>query len=598
MLGQTYKTGMEASTHIGKARWDIPAPNLTEADWARHRAQLERHEPFYDFEIRRPDRDGRAHWAAVSGRPIFDEGGRFKGYRGVGRDITDRKLAEMELIRVLGEKQALADRLHHQFENLPIGCLLFDAEHCVSYANAAAERIFGVPAAELLGDNADRFIDPGLHSAIAIRRQRLEAGEEVGPMVLTLRRPDGTERQCEVHSTALRSDDKLIGVIRMLIDVTDREQAQAALRASEQRYRSLIEVAPDGIVLVSNGRIVYANDAMARIMHTTNSDDLVDRSFVELFPAQDRQAVAEQLARLDHEVGPGARADRQLVALDGQLVDVDIRGTSYRWNDGIYMQATIRDNSVRKAIHRRVLEINVELERRVNERTAELQAANRELEAFSYSVAHDLRAPLRAIDGFTRILAEDLGEGVDSSLARSFERVRANVARMAELIDDLLAFARIGRRELEFVDVDMGALARAVLEELRPSYPQATVRIDDLPMVQGDATLLRQVLVNLIGNALKFSSRAEQPLVEVGWIASHGDCIFHVRDNGVGFSMEYAHKLFGVFQRLHGPTEFEGTGVGLAIVQRSIQRHGGRVWAEGEPGKGAVFYFVLRPART
>ncbi len=234
-----------------------------------------------------------------------------------------------------------------------------------------------------------------------------------------------------------------------------------------------------------------------------------------------------------------------------------------------------------------------ELERRVDERTAELQAANRELEAFSYSVAHDLRAPLRAIDGFTRILADDLGGRLDASLARSLERVHLNVARMAQLIDDLLAFARIGRRELELVEVDTGALCRAVGDELHGAYPQSELALAELPVVRGDPTLLRQVFANLIGNALKFSARAERPRVEIGCERANGHHVFHVRDNGVGFSMAYAHKLFGVFQRLHGPQEFEGTGVGLAIVQRALQRHHGRPWAEGEPGKGATFYFAL-----
>jgi light-regulated signal transduction histidine kinase (bacteriophytochrome) len=275
------------------------------------------------------------------------------------------------------------------------------------------------------------------------------------------------------------------------------------------------------------------------------------------------------------------------------MVDVDIRAASYRWNDAVCTQLTVRDNSLRKAIQRRVLEINAELERRVQARTAELQAANRELEAFSYSVAHDLRAPLRAIDGFARILAEELGDALTGSQRRSLDRVHANISSMAELIDDLLDFARIGRHALECGDVDAGEMCRGVCDELKQVYPAAEVRIGALPVVRADPMLLRQVFANLVGNALKFSARAAQPLVEVGYRLGNGEHLFFVRDNGAGFSMDYAHKLFGMFQRLHGPREFAGTGVGLAIVQRALQRHGGRAWGEGEPGHGATFYFAL-----
>ena len=236
-------------------------------------------------------------------------------------------------------------------------------------------------------------------------------------------------------------------------------------------------------------------------------------------------------------------------------------------------------------------------DRRLNEQlaghTAKLEAANRELEAFSYSVSHDLRAPLRAIDGFSRIIVEDYSEALDDEGRRLLDVVRRNTQRMGILIDDLLAFSRLGRKEMLQTRIDMGDMARSVYEDLAPPAAAAKLRVSALPPAVGDPAMVRQVFANLLSNALKFAGRNGGAVVEVGGHNGGGENTYFVRDNGVGFDMQYAGKLFGVFQRLHSNEEFEGTGVGLAIVQRIVQRHGGRVWAEGEPGAGATFYFTL-----
>jgi signal transduction histidine kinase len=236
-----------------------------------------------------------------------------------------------------------------------------------------------------------------------------------------------------------------------------------------------------------------------------------------------------------------------------------------------------------------------ELELKVRSRTAALEAANHELESFSYSVSHDLRSPLRAIDGYARMLDEDYGERLDGEARRLIAVVRANARKMGQLIDDLLAFSRLGRQELLRLPVDMTALAKEVLQELNPA-PVAQVELGELPAAAADRALLKQAWLNLIGNALKYSAKREQPRVELGARREPHENIYWVRDNGVGFDMRYAEKLFGVFQRLHSSDEFPGTGVGLAIVQRVINRHGGRVWAEGRPGDGATFFFSLPSA--
>ncbi len=227
--------------------------------------------------------------------------------------------------------------------------------------------------------------------------------------------------------------------------------------------------------------------------------------------------------------------------------------------------------------------------------TKQLQYVNKELEAFSYSVSHDLRAPLRAIDGFSRIMIEDYHDRLDDEGKRLLNIIRGNTLQMGKLIDDLLSFSRGGRKELKISEVNMEELARSVFDELKSTTAGRDVHFEAkaLPHVYGDRSLIRQVWVNLFSNALKFTRSRQQPSIEIGSFSGENESIYYVKDNGVGFDMQYADKLFGVFQRLHSSEEFEGTGVGLAIVQRIIHRHSGRVWAEGKVGEGAIFYFTL-----
>ena len=239
--------------------------------------------------------------------------------------------------------------------------------------------------------------------------------------------------------------------------------------------------------------------------------------------------------------------------------------------------------------------LNAELEERVTERTEQLAAANKELESFSYSVSHDLRAPVRAIVGFSKLLAEHHEEALDDEAKRKLGIVRSEAARMGTLIDDLLAFSRLGRQSLQMRSVEMEELVRLNFEQLKLQQPEAhhELKLGHLPPANGDRSLLAQVWINLLSNAMKFSAKKEKPTIEVNAISDAKEHTYFVRDNGAGFDPRYAAKLFGVFQRLHDQTDFPGTGVGLALVHRIITRHGGRVWAEGEPGQGATFYFTL-----
>jgi light-regulated signal transduction histidine kinase (bacteriophytochrome) len=243
----------------------------------------------------------------------------------------------------------------------------------------------------------------------------------------------------------------------------------------------------------------------------------------------------------------------------------------------------------------RYRELNAELEQRVRDRTAQLEVANQELEAFSYSVSHDLRAPLRAMDGFSKALEEDYAEQIDDKGRRYLTRIRTASQHMGQLIDDLLEMSHLSRSEMRHEKVDLSGLARQIAAELKEQYPEREVEFEvaDGLVVTGDPRLLRVALSNLLGNAWKYTGKQPQPLIRLGKTEHEGQCTYFVRDNGAGFDMAYADKLFGVFQRLHGANEFPGNGIGLATVQRIVNRHGGQIWAEAAVNQGATFYFSL-----
>ena len=239
--------------------------------------------------------------------------------------------------------------------------------------------------------------------------------------------------------------------------------------------------------------------------------------------------------------------------------------------------------------------LHEDLERRVKERTAQLETANKDLESFSYSVSHDLRAPLRVIDGFARIIAKDYADKLDEEGRRLFNIITVNSKKMWHLIDDILSFSRVGRKEVNKTEVNMEELARDVWDELEVLYESRDIQVDikPLPNASGDEPMLRQVFVNLMSNAAKFAKPGQETIIEVGALNENGRDVYYVKDNGIGFDMQYADKLFAVFQRLHAPEEYEGTGIGLAIVKKIIDKHNGIVRAEGRLNEGATFYFTL-----
>jgi len=305
----------------------------------------------------------------------------------------------------------------------------------------------------------------------------------------------------------------------------------------------------------------------------------------------------EELGRVRDEMQKGLSGENRLKDLtcqrkDGSSLLVDLTGMPMQYQGRLCGIAIFRDITERREAEKQLQQRGEELEEAVRE----LQNVNRELEAFSYSVSHDLRAPLRAIEGFSRMLKEKQGAQLDAEGNRLLDVILGNTAHMGELIEDLLALSRTGRQELRTVPLDMKELASEVCEELRTEHPDRELefRVGELPAARGDRTLTRQVLVNLVSNSVKFTAGEEKAAIFVGSGGKDkGNNVYFVKDNGAGFDMRYSDRLFAVFQRLHSTDDFEGTGVGLAIVQRIVHRHGGQVWAEGEVGRGATFYFTL-----
>ncbi|MBN1538393.1 MAG: PAS domain S-box protein [Anaerolineales bacterium] len=511
-----------------------------------------------------------------------------KGITAIFMDNTDRKQAE----RALRENEAFISSL---FASVPVGIALLKDRKFIK-VNNTLYKLTGYCENELLNQDT-RMVYPSDEEYIRTGNDLYGqiAKDGVGIGEAQLLHKNGTVLDVLLCLSPLDLTDISKGITTTVIDITDRKQAEMALRESEKKYRSVIENIQD-VFYRSNlaGQLVMGSPSGCRMFGYDTIDEMIGMS-LELFweNPDDRDKIIEAVKATGRVKNYEARLKRK----DGSIFIASFATHVLYDDDGnpVGTEGIIRDITEQKKAEEEIRQLNEDLEQRVFERTRQLETAVQELEAFSYSVSHDLRAPLRAINGYASILIEDYYSALDEDGKRVCSVISKETRRMSRLIDDLLAFARIGRTEMLFKYVDMQALVNLVYQDLLTPDEKLriTFQVTPLECAMGDANLLRQVWTNLISNAVKFTSQKEQAIIHISSHQNEKEVIYSIKDNGAGFDMRYAQNLFGVFNRLHSEKEFEGTGVGLAIVQRVINRHGGRVWAEGEVGNGATFHFSL-----
>jgi PAS domain S-box-containing protein len=471
-----------------------------------------------------------------------------------------------------------------------------DPQGKITYANDKFCTISRYSRPELIGQD-HRIINSGHHSKefmrnlwTTIAHGRVWHGE------IKNKAKDGSFYWVDTTIVPfLDEDGKPRQYVAIRADITERKRAEESLRKSEEQLMLLVEQAPISIAMLDRDlRYIVTSDRWIA-EYGRGQDHLAGLSHYDVCPdlpeawkSAHRKGLAGEFLQNPEDLwvqGDGSKHWLSWAVHPWR----DIRGEI----GGIIISA--EDITERKRAEAELLQLNAELEQRVARRTAQLEAANKELEAFSYSISHDLRAPLRAMSGFAQILEKQSTGQLSPEAQQSIQRIRENAAKMGRLIDGLLDFCSLSWVPLTKKHASPTDIARAVIDELRSEFADRPVEIEigRLPSCQADAVLLKQVFTNLLSNAIKYTRGRNPAVIKVGCRKDDDGSAYFVRDNGAGFDMEYAHKLFQVFQRLHSTDQFEGTGVGLAIVHRIIQRHGGRVWAEAQVDKGATFYFTL-----
>lgn len=525
----------------------------------------------------------------------------------IAQDITERKQAEEALRNSQAQMAGI-------FNSAMDAILSTDADQRIVIFNPAAEAMFQCDRSQAIGQPLERFIPERFREAH--RKYIHNFGQTgftsramKGAAVVFGRRSSGDEFPCEASISQVEIAGKKIYTV-ILRDITERKQIEKALQEAHDELelkvqertaalseantllQALMDNMPDHIYFKdTQSRFIRNSRSQATLLGLSDPAQVVGKTDFDFFPHAARAYAEEQEVMRSGK--PLVDLEEWVVWPGGQETWVSTTKVPLRNSEGktIGIFGISRDITERKRAEQAIRQLNTDLEKQ----TEQLESANKELEAFSYSVSHDLRAPLRAIDGYTRILVEDYEAHLDAEGKRICSVISGEARRLGQLIDDLLAFSRLGRKEMYTSKVDMKALAISVFDELIKGENEERIdfQIAKLPAVKADPSLMRQVWTNLLANAIKFTSRKERAVIKLGTRQSKDEYIYYVSDTGAGFDMEYVDKLFGVFQRLHSESEFEGTGVGLAIVQRIIRRHGGRVWAEGESEKGATFYFAL-----
>jgi PAS domain S-box-containing protein len=496
--------------------------------------------------------------------------------------ITERKRIEEELRKSEGQFHTLADSIPNlAWWANPDGYITWYNKRWYEYTGATPE--------QMEGWGWQSVHDPKvLPKVLEQWRASISTGEPFD-MDFPLRGADGVFRLFLTRVIPLKdSDGQVLRWFGTNTDISALKEAEENLQDSERRYRRLFEAAKDGVLILDadTGKVVDVNPFLLQLLGYSY-EEICGKHLWEIGSFKDIAASKDAFKTLqDNEYV--RYDDLPLETRDGQAIAVEFVSNVYLVDHKKVIQCNIRDITERK-------QAGMELD----ERTRQLEELNRELESFSYSVSHDLRAPLRAIDGYSRMILKKGKDKFDEDTWDKFQVIRSNAQKMNQLIEDLLSFAHLARLEPSVSNLDMQSLFHDAWKEQQQINPDRvmTLKIDKLPECMGDQNLMTQVCINLLSNAVKFTKQRNVTLVEIGGYLENNECVYFVRDNGAGFDMASHDKLFGVFQRLHSSIEYEGTGIGLALVKRIINRHGGRIWAEGKVDKGATFYFALPQKR-
>jgi len=575
-------------------------------------------------EIKNRAKDGSIYWVDTTVVPSVSAEGKPRQYVAIRADITERKRAEEALQESLATSETALKELADQKFALDQHAIVAvtDVQGTITYVNDKFCTISQYSENELIGQN-HRILNSGYHPKEFFQQMyHTIANGKVWYGEIKNRAKDGSIYWVDTTIVPfVEADGKPRQYVAIRADITERKSAgealaaqtmelsrsQQALEAQSLMLQSVLDSMAEGLVAADEqGKFLIWNRAAERIVGYGPADlpaEEWSEHYGNYLPDGVTPMPTEQLPLVRAIRGEASSTEiflRNPKVAEGTWIEAS--GSPLKDKGGVVRGGVVafRDITKRKADERQIQELNDELEHRVGERTAQLEAANKELEAFSYSVSHDLRAPLRHISGFSQLLMEEFGSTLEPSAQQYLERIQAGTQKMGQLVDELLNLARVGRHALHLQPTQLNAMVAEVIAILQPNCEGRQVEwmIADLPAVACDPVLVKQIFQNLLANALKFTRPRARAVIEVSHKeVSHkeedGQPVFMVRDNGVGFSMKYVDKLFGVFQRLHRSEEFEGTGIGLVTVQRIVRKHGGQVWAEGELDKGAAFYFTL-----
>ncbi len=516
--------------------------------------------------------------------PVLDENGKPIYLLGISEDITERKIAEKNM-------KELNERFIKIFNLSPVAMSISHIEDGrFILINETFEKLFLVKNADAEGKSS---VDLGIIEAGSrkenVRRLKQEEGH-IRAEEIKLRKTNGEEISVLASLETLEFANATC-ILTAFVDITERKKVEERLRELNERFLKIFNLSPVAMSIsnIDDAIIVQANEAFEKMFLITRNE-AIGKSFAELqIRTDDRGAL---LKYLEKQGGSAFGLEMKLRKTTGQFLDALVSIEMIDFNDKKCLLSAAMDITRRKEAEEEIKHLNAELKKHVEQ----LQAVNKELEAFTYSVSHDLRAPLRIINGYAEIILQDSKAQMDTETQKNLDVIKQNAQKMGQLIDDLLDLSRLGRKELVMHKVNMDEIVSAVIDEQKSLFHafHAEIKKETLLPANCDKNLITLVWSNLVSNAIKYSAGKEKPEISIGSFQKEEEVIYFIKDNGVGFDMKYADKLFGVFQRLHKMTEFEGTGVGLAVVQRIVLKHGGRVWAEAEADKGATFYFSLQ----